>query len=421
MGSGKAVASRSAVDLHPSIRELKEKHQRDLQNLTLTTQPFKILQLFVFAALKYLKQWLVYVLKKGGWIMALTFLSAAIGFILANDDSTSEKHIQELLRYTRYVLWWVALGVASSIGLGSGLHTFVLYLGPHIAFFTIKALKCGRVDLKTAPYDTILLKRRPSWLEKKCSEFGPPVFPLSSGTLVRVPISNILPHVQLEAVLWGLGTAIGELPPYFISRAAHLSGSKMEMEELSETSSNGLISASLRQIKRWFFTHFQHLNFLTILILASVPNPLFDIAGIMCGQFGIPFWKFFLATLIGKALIKTHIQSVFIISLFNNQLLEWLENELIRVLGLIPGSSSALPSLKGKLRKAQEMYLSNPIPEPSLPDGMAQRWNLSFTMIWNTMIWLMLMNFCLKIITATAIRYLEEQQELELTNKKMTL
>lgn len=102
---------------------------------------------------------------------------------------------------------------------GSGLHTFVLYLGPHIAFFTIKALKCGRVDLKTAPYDTILLKRQPSWLEKNCSEFGPPIFPLSSGTLVRIPISNILPHVQPEAVLWGLGTAIGELPPYFISRA----------------------------------------------------------------------------------------------------------------------------------------------------------------------------------------------------------
>lgn len=39
-----------------------------------------------------------------------------------------------------------------------------------------------------------------------------------------------------------------------------------------------------------------------------MPNPLFDLAGIMCGQFGIPFWEFFLSTLIGKALIKTHIQ-----------------------------------------------------------------------------------------------------------------
>jgi hypothetical protein len=39
-----------------------------------------------------------------------------------------------------------------------------------------------------------------------------------------------------------------------------------------------------------------------------VPNPLFDLAGIMCGQFGVPFWKFFAATLIGKAIVKTHIQ-----------------------------------------------------------------------------------------------------------------
>jgi uncharacterized membrane protein YdjX (TVP38/TMEM64 family) len=42
--------------------------------------------------------------------------------------------------------------------------------------------------------------------------------------------------------------------------------------------------------------------------LLQVPNPLFDLAGILCGQFGVPFWKFFLATLIGKAIIKTHIQ-----------------------------------------------------------------------------------------------------------------
>ena len=30
-------------------------------------------------------------------------------------------------------LWWVGLGVLSSVGLGTGLHTFILYLGPHIA------------------------------------------------------------------------------------------------------------------------------------------------------------------------------------------------------------------------------------------------------------------------------------------------
>lgn len=40
----------------------------------------------------------------------------------------------------------------------------------------------------------------------------------------------------------------------------------------------------------------------------QIPNPLFDLAGITCGHFLIPFWTFFGATLIGKAIIKMHIQ-----------------------------------------------------------------------------------------------------------------
>jgi len=37
------------------------------------------------------------------------------------------------------------LGVASSIGLGTGLHTFVLYLGPHIAKVAMVATACGHL------------------------------------------------------------------------------------------------------------------------------------------------------------------------------------------------------------------------------------------------------------------------------------
>jgi vacuole membrane protein 1 len=34
------------------------------------------------------------------------------------------QHVQEFLNYAEFVLWWVSLGVASSIGLGK----FYLYL-----------------------------------------------------------------------------------------------------------------------------------------------------------------------------------------------------------------------------------------------------------------------------------------------------
>ena len=40
----------------------------------------------------------------------------------------------------------------------------------------------------------------------------------------------------------------------------------------------------------------------------QIPNPLFDLAGITCGHFLVPFWRFFGATMVGKAVIKMHIQ-----------------------------------------------------------------------------------------------------------------
>ncbi|XP_027360326.1 vacuole membrane protein KMS1 isoform X2 [Abrus precatorius] len=414
MGSGNRAPS-SSGRTEMSISGHREMHQLDLENLTLTTQPFKTLKYFTLAVIQYLKKTTLYLLAKGGWLMLFSVAVGALGIVLTTIDCLHEKHLEEILEYFRFGLWWVALGVASSIGLGSGLHTFVLYLGPHIALFTIKAMQCGRVDLKSAPYDTIQLKRGPSWLDKDCSEFGLPLFQSAYGS--QVPLSSILPQVQVEAVLWGIGTAIGELPPYFISRAARLSGSRVNAMEELDSEDKGV----LNQIKCWFLSHSQHLNFLTILVLASVPNPLFDLAGIMCGQFGIPFWKFFLATLIGKAIIKTHIQTVFIISVCNNQLLDWIENEFIWVLSHIPGFASVLPKVVSNLHAMKDKYLKAPYPVSTNKQG--KKWDFSFASIWNTVVWLMLMNFFVKIVNATAQRYLKKEQERQLAalTKKSTL
>jgi len=49
---------------------------------------------------------------------------------------------------------------------------------------------------------------------------------------------------------------------------------------------------------------------------------LFDLAGITCGHFLVPFWTFFGATLIGKAVIKMLIQNMFVIIAFNEMLVE---------------------------------------------------------------------------------------------------
>ncbi|XVF06085.1 hypothetical protein REPUB_Repub06bG0017900 [Reevesia pubescens] len=335
-----------------SLFGLREKHREELENLTLTTQPLRTLKLFVFAVIQWIHQTIRH---RAGWFMFSSILAGSIGILVMTICQPHEM-IQELIHYAQFGVWWLALGVASSIGL---------------------------------------------------------VFPSVHGS--RVPLSSILPQVQLEAILWGVGTALGELPPYFISRAARVSGSKLDIMSDFDSSSaedGGNTANHLKQIENWLLSHSQYLNFFTILVLASVPNPLFDLAGIMCGQFGIPFWKFFLATLLGKSIIKTHIQTVFIISVCNYQLLDFIENELIRVLSFVPGVATILPNLIRNLHTIRDKYMSHSPPISS--NIKVKRWNLSLASIWNTVVWLMLLNFFIKIVTATAQNFLKEQHEKEL-------
>lgn len=415
-GSISSVERQNGSTDDSPMSRLEREHQRHLEELVLTKHPFKTLKIFSLAIWQYLKQSGTYFMTHGWLFLLMTLLSVCIGAILLTVNGPHEKHVDELLHYFRFGLWWVGLGVASSIGLGSGLHTFVLYLGPHIALFTIRATQCGRVDLKTAPYDTIQLNRASSWIDKSCSEFGSPLFPLLvDSERFRTPLFSILPQVQLEAILWGIGTALGELPPYFVSRAAKLSGKRLEaLEELdaSHNDGSGFLSVWLTRLKRWTVSQSQHLNFSTILVLASVPNPLFDLAGIMCGQLSVPFWKFFTATLIGKAVIKTHIQTIFIILVCNNQLLEWFENEFILILKHIPALSYILPHVMDKLHTAREKFHhQHNMPQLS---SKANAWDFSFSTIWSTFVWLMLIGFFNKIITATAQSFLKDKQKEEM-------
>ncbi|RZC64460.1 hypothetical protein C5167_008159 [Papaver somniferum] len=84
--------------------------------------------------------------------------------------------------------------------------------------------------------------------------------------------------------------------------------------------------------------------------------------------------------------------TAFTIFFCNNQLLEWIENELIWVLGFVPGLSSVLPNLISKLHAAKEKCIAPRAPVSS-SDEVQKWWNLSITSVWNTVVWLMLLNF----------------------------
>ena len=58
-----------------------------------------------------------------------------------------------------YVFWWVTLGFLSSVGLGTGLHTFLLFTGPHIVRVALTAAKCGSMSFDETILDYFPIMR----------------------------------------------------------------------------------------------------------------------------------------------------------------------------------------------------------------------------------------------------------------------
>lgn len=81
---------------------IRERHQQELENLTLTAQPFKTLKFFALAMVQYCKRSVFYLLAKGGWLMLLSTVVAAVGVVLVTIDSPHEKVIQHM-DYFRYL------------------------------------------------------------------------------------------------------------------------------------------------------------------------------------------------------------------------------------------------------------------------------------------------------------------------------
>ena len=44
----------------------------------------------------------------------------------------AEPFVTEAETWVQYVVWWVGLGVLSSVGLGAGMHSGLLFLFPHM-------------------------------------------------------------------------------------------------------------------------------------------------------------------------------------------------------------------------------------------------------------------------------------------------
>lgn len=313
-------------------REQNERLHQEIAKIVLWRQPINTIT-YSFLEIIYLLHSNLKLLisyRKTLVLSSLLFLSF---LFLYRTEGSHQKSIQTIESLFIWTLYWLGLGIASSIGLGTGLHTFLLYLGPFIAQVTLAAYECGSIKFPRPPYPHEIV----------CPSLTTINETISNDLLETGPISfwKILWKVKLEAFFWGLGTALGELPPYFMARAARLGTKESDDDEELIRFQQLLIDAELHhldnfsffeRVRYYVFRLIERVGFFGILLCASIPNPLFDLAGITCGYFLISFWRFFFATIIGKALIKMSIQTVFIIFLFSEHHVE----RLIRLMKHIP-------------------------------------------------------------------------------------
>jgi uncharacterized membrane protein YdjX (TVP38/TMEM64 family) len=301
-------------------------------NIYLHTNPVLYCKLLARAVNRVSKKWLLKVLDYALPIL-LTLYIVFLAYILPGTHQyvIEKQYLQKIYQIGFFFIWWVGLGVLSSIGLGTGLHTFVLFLGPFIAELASAASICGFVP-------ELLPNRWAFEGFQQCQERG------------QVSIFDILWAVQLESLLWGFGTLLGELPPYLIARASRFDDDEEDFEE------------SESKFKTFLKNSIQKYAFCTLCLCASIPNPLFDLAGLMAGHFGVPFWEFFIATGLGKAFIKVEIQ-VFVVSLmFSGNFLEraagWLESRLPIMKPYLTSLVSSQKKASFKKKHSSKSFLS---------------------------------------------------------------
>lgn len=325
--------------------------------------------------------------------VAATVLPTAIGIALSGS----------LRFWALYVTWWVGLGVLSSIGLGTGMHSGILFLFPHVMRVCLAAEVCHSLDFDSS-HD--IWFRGEAWGSFLCDAPDDDTI-AAADALPTVRLWEIFGRVALPCLLWGAGTAIGEVPPYLVSRAAAEAGIANEelIREIGTTSGSdddgdgdsrsrrlgspstvagrvrallALAAGTVDWMKRWMVDWIKRWGFWGVLLFAAWPNAAFDLCGICCGAFMMPFWEFFGATFVGKALIKVNLQAVFFINLFS----EHRMRRLVRIVArLTPDSWGLDVFVERLLMEALSKFKKQQFQRSPGASKLAIAWNVVMVVI----------------------------------------
>lgn len=318
---------------------------RARSELGLRTQPLRTTRLFLLSVTELLAHWvpklamsksmfLVGYPLLAGWLLTHNYSPELYQVPGCGDDTQAEGALffPGLVAYE--VGWWLLLGILSSIGFGSGLHSGIMFLWPFVMQTILTTETCNSTDF-------ISMYNHPCALQ--CTGAG-------TGSSFVGKLLKVLP----AAIVWGVGTALGELPPYFVTRAAKRAGKRageFEEELADAQGKTDLIS----KMKVYTIDFTEKHGFFGVYLLASWPNAAFDMCGMACGWLEMPFWTFLGATVLGKGFTKVTIQCMVCITVFSKALFDGMMHfvDAIDVYGW--GVSGKASMVRGKVMSKFEL------------------------------------------------------------------
>ena len=208
------------------------------------------------------------------------YSSFIIGYIIT---SYYIEKIYQLNLFVIYSLYWIIIGILSTIGFGFGLQTGLLFLSPYLI---------NNFNQLNSTSDSV-----------------------SDGVTNNLLICYI--QCLDTVVLWGIGTALGELPPFLLAKHYNENNENNGNNENNETTKlinkykNNIIFKNLTNYLKKY-------RFLSIVLFSSWPNITFDMCGLMCGYYNFKLHQFLIPTLIGKSLIKAPIQAFMMLYIYSN-------------------------------------------------------------------------------------------------------
>eukprot|EP00939_MAST-03C_sp_MAST-3C-sp1_P005118 g5118.t1 len=279
-------ASSSSASTSPTPRH----SDVSVDDISLFRSPVKTMVLFLFRLRDITWDYVMNTLNNRNFLIGLVLF----GLFVVVFRVSAPTAFSNATFYALFASWWLLLGIASSIGFGSGLHTGFLYLFPHAYYVMSAAQRCRGPDFDSMSN---------MWWndhDMACDRVG--------GTEETYEFWSIATrHVLLPFWIWGVGTAIGEIPPYATAYMAALDGRRTEEfrafeakkkkrdEDGSANTKGRSVEDVADSLKIWMIDFMKWGGFWGLFLMAAWPNAAFDLCGLCCGTMLMPFTKFFTA------------------------------------------------------------------------------------------------------------------------------